>query len=305
MLGGIFRGVRESSGYPSTKPRSHHSSSLHSLYLSLTSAHFADEKSRILSFPIQILVEQIMAEPSDMRMNPWREYGAKLQLHSSNQYLRALLARLLGEDWQGILLSEMSLNLRERLAIALLFLADDQVLFSHALSRYCTNLSTQQLTKYLRNTVENMNRLGDIEALLITGLTPAGLNVIQAYIDNTGDVQTAAILTSFVSPVRWKRDRKPITSNTYLINIERIERWVAAYEDLLDSWKLFHHRCAFDVLRGEINAAAIKSGDVPTFEWVPRQIMVRCNYCNTMVDPSQPPLESGPTGTANDIVRVS
>lgn len=149
-----------------------------------------------------------------------------------------------------------------------------------------------------------MNRGGDIEALLITGLNPAGLDVIQAYIDATGDVQTAACLVSFVSPARWRSDRKSRGG-------PRPERWVETYRELLDSWQLFHHRVQFDILRGEINAASIRDGEIAPFEWVPRQMEVRCNYCNKMVNSPQvmeplPPAagNAGAAGSVTERVRV-
>jgi hypothetical protein len=147
--------------------------------------------------------------------------------------------------------------------------------------------------------VEDMNRSGDIEALLITGLNPAGVDVIQAYVDTTGDIQTAASLTSFVPPTRWRSERRP--------KDPRPERWTEAYRNLLDSWKFFHHRVQFDLLRGEINVSAIRDGEAAPFEWVPRQMEVRCNYCNKLVNSLQPmePAPPSTTSTAVERVRVS
>lgn len=145
--------------------------------------------------------------------------------------------------------------------------------------------------------MEDMNRSGDINALLITGLNPAGLDVLQAFVDTTCDIQTAASLASFVPSTRWKSERRPKDL--------RPERWTEAYRNLLDSWKFFHHRVQFDLLRGEMNASAIRDGEVAPFEWVPRQMEVRCNYCNKLVN-SQQPMEPIPAGAASvERVRVS
>jgi len=144
-----------------------------------------------------------------------------------------------------------------------------------------------------------MNRSGDIEALLITGLGQAGVDVIQAFVDTTGDIQTAASLASFVPPTRWRCERR--------LKDPRPERWTEAYRNLLDSWKFFHHRVQFDLLRGEINASAIRDGEVAPFEWVPRQMEIRCNYCNKLVN-SQTPMEPTPPSTSSttaERVRVS
>lgn len=146
-----------------------------------------------------------------------------------------------------------------------------------------------------------MIRACDIEALLITGLNAAAIDVIQAFIDTTGDVQTAAALVSFVPPSRWRSlDRKP--------SDPRPRRWISTYQELLDSWKFFHHRVQFDLLRGDVNSNAIRDGEMAPFEWVPRQMEVRCNYCNKLVN-SQLPMEPEATSAAvvvpsGDRIRV-
>jgi hypothetical protein len=147
-----------------------------------------------------------------------------------------------------------------------------------------------------------MNRGGDIEALIITGLGPSAIDVIQAYVDSTGDIQTAASVISFVPMPRWRPlDRKK--------HDPRPQRWISAYQDLLDSWQFFHHRVQFDLLRGEVNTTAIREGGIAPFEWVPRQMEVRCNYCNKLVN-SQLPMEPEPVGliaisSSSERVRVS
>ncbi|KAF9510020.1 hypothetical protein BS47DRAFT_103591 [Hydnum rufescens UP504] len=226
-----------------------------------------NEALQMLSGTIKMLVEH----PSASERNPWLDHLKRLAVRNTNMYIRTMLSHLVGDGWEDILLQETSIPLRERLAIAFLFLPDDE------------------LTKYLHGLVESMKRYGDIEALLITGLNPLALDVIQAYLDNTGDVQTAAILASCVSPARWKPSErsKPFDNHS--------ERWIEGYQNLLDSWRLFHHRCQFDMLRGEIKLAAIHDGEVTPFEWVPRQLEVRCNYCNRIINSSQP-TESGPYG---------
>lgn len=94
---------------------------------------------------------------------------------------------------------------------------------------------------------------------MLTGLTPAGFGILQSYVDRTGDVQTAAILAAHAVPAKF----------TDL----RATRWLEAYRDLLDSLKLHHHRVALDIARGARAGAA----------FVPRQALIRCNFCGKSV----------------------
>ncbi|KAG1739334.1 hypothetical protein EDB19DRAFT_1828902 [Suillus lakei] len=91
------------------------------------------------------------------------------------------------------------------------------------------------------------------------------------YVDCTGDVQTAAILAAHVCPAKFLD--------------ARAERWLETYRDLLDGFKLFHHRVAFDVERGQILQEAVLNGDLAPFDWAPKQILIRCNYCSKPMNP--------------------
>jgi WD repeat-containing protein mio len=176
-----------------------------------------------------------------------------------------LLTHLTSSDWSEVL-EEEALPFKERLAIALQFLDDNG------------------LSSYLRRTKESCSTRGDIEGIIITGLTPMGMDILQSYVDRTGDVQTAAILSSFMS-------------SSGLVG-PRAKRWLDAYRNLLDGLRLFHHRVNFDVERGRL-----LQEDRGQEGWggsesanVQRQILIRCSYCNkdlrTMVNSIGPRLEA-------------
>jgi len=179
-----------------------------------------------------------------------REHCERLIVRLQDPYFRALLTHLTLGDWSEVL-EEEALPFQERLTIALQFLDD------------------KALSSYLRRTTDKSCARGDIEAIVITGLTPAGMNILQSYVDRTGDVQTAAILSSYVCPLKFTDTRAG--------------RWIETYRDLLDGFKLHHHRVAFDIERGQILHDAVQNGDLPPHEWVPHQIFIRCNYCNKAI----------------------
>jgi hypothetical protein len=186
-----------------------------------------------------------------------REHYGRLIIRLHDPYFRAMLTHLVLGDWNDIL-EEDVIPFRERLSIAFQFLDD------------------KALTSYLRRTVERACSHGDIDALIVTGLTPAGLRVLQAYVDRTGDVQTAAILSAYVCPQKFK-DR-------------RAERWLEAYRDLLDGFKLHRLRVSLDFERGQLLLGAVQSGDMVSEDWAPRQILIRCHYCSKPVSNPAVPL---------------
>lgn len=158
------------------------------------------------------------------------------------------------DEWSEVL-EEEALPLRERLAIALQFLND------------------RELSSYLRRIQDRCIHDGDIEGLVVSGLTPQGMDILQTYLDASGDIQTVALMAS-LNPARAHESRT--------------ERWLDAYRDLLDNWKLFHHRCQFDIDRGRVLNEAIQNGEIQPFRWTPHQVILRCNYCSKPLSPPLP-----------------
>ncbi|KAF5346773.1 hypothetical protein D9756_010433 [Leucocoprinus leucothites] len=189
-----------------------------------------------------------------LRNHELREHCERLIKDMKDPYFCAIITYLAVGDWADVL-KEESIPLRERLAIALQFLDD------------------KALTIYLRHIVELAVVKGNIDGLIVTGLTNRCMDILQSYINHTGDVQTAAILGSYVSPHR--------------IRDSRVIRWLETYRDMLDGFKLHHPRVLFDIERGQILTEAMQNGDIPPMDLVPKQVMIRCNYCNKPVVPEE------------------
>lgn len=183
-----------------------------------------------------------------------RDHCARLIIKLQDPHFRVMLSYIVFNDWTDVL-EETALPLRERLAIALRFL-DDKLLSS-----------------YLRRAADECRAKGNVEGLVLTGLTSQGLDILQGYVDNTGDIQTAAMLVSYINPSKHAD--------------VRVERWVEAYRDLLDGWRLFHYRCQFDIDRGQSLQRAGESGDAIPTEWAKRQFLIRCNFCNNVINAPQ------------------
>jgi WD repeat-containing protein mio len=226
--------------------------------------HPVDETHYLISGTLAALTPQNFGSGSVIKSNPdLRQHCERLILRLHDPYLRAMLTHLTTNDWSEVL-DEDSIPLRERLAIALQFLDDKSMSF------------------FLRRTAETASNRGDISGIIVTGLTTAGIEILQSYIDVTGDVQTAVFLSCFHSASAAAGASKPGGKDDGKKVI--IERWVETYQNLLDGWKMFRHRCQFDIERGTLVQDAMRDGDIPYTEWIPRQIMIRCNFCNKNVD---------------------
>ena len=178
-----------------------------------------------------------------------------------------MLTYLALNDWSDIL-EEETLPVRERLAIAFQFLDDKAV------------------TAYLRRCVDSAIARGYVDGIIVSGLaSKSGLDILQSYVDRTGDVQSAAILGSYVCLPGAKGRQRKLEWGTE--RIRRVERWVESYRDLLDGFKMFHCRVGFDIERGQVvlseslgSGVASAVNDDNKVTWVPSQILIRCNYCN-------------------------
>lgn len=98
---------------------------------------------------------------------------------------------------------------------------------------------------------------GDVEGILITGLTGKGVDLLEQTVNRFGDVQTPSMVMSYA--IRRFKDK-------------RIDHWIDSYRGLLDRWQLWKQRAQFDIERGKRmhNASEI----------APPQIYVRCTYCS-------------------------
>ncbi|EJD52310.1 hypothetical protein AURDEDRAFT_158037 [Auricularia subglabra TFB-10046 SS5] len=233
----------------------------------------ADERHRIMSGMLAALLP-----PNSGERRSAKEHYERVIVRLEDPYLRIMLLHAALGDWDEVVREE-SLPLQERLAIAFCFLDD------------------RALSSYLRARADGFRHTTDVEGLILTGLTTrAGMDILDAFVDIVGDVQTAALLTSHVicPPLRRRGSGSSMdsveTSNRTRDEerlYERAERWAEAYRGLLDSWRLFDYRCKFDILRGQMLSDALASRGGPAeapYPWVPGQLRVRCNTCKKLLD---------------------
>ncbi|KAJ2377681.1 hypothetical protein GGI05_006835, partial [Coemansia sp. RSA 2603] len=138
------------------------------------------------------------------------------------------------------------------------------------------HLGDAALMRYLGRVAREGVERGDLEALLVTGITgsDAGRRVLQAYVDRTGDVQTAALAVC-ADP------EDAVGAGAASSAADVGEQWIYAYRHLLNMWRMFTTRCLFDIAQG--NAREAKG--LPRLSRVGEEVAlrpadVRCTFCH-------------------------
>ena len=104
----------------------------------------------------------------------------------------------------------------------------------------CRYFSRERLRSELRDILVASQQTGNLEGLAVSGITKGGIEILQAYVDATGDVQTAALVTSrVILPKDWKWE------------IDICTEWLTSYRSLLNTWRMWSARANFDVDRGD------------------------------------------------------
>ncbi|KAL4890772.1 WD40 repeat-like protein [Aspergillus ambiguus] len=177
----------------------------------------------------------------------WEDTCAEIAKELTDPYARAIIALVSKGDWKSVI-QETTLPLRYRVEVALRWLPDED------------------LTTYLKETVEEVIREGDIEGIVLTGLGHAAMDLFQSYINKFNDVQTPVMAMSHTVP--------RFVNNTP--SRARFEAWRETYRWQMNSWKLQIERARFDV--GSRRFAVTWDGR-KLVEPPRQQVSLTCNYC--------------------------
>ena len=116
----------------------------------------------------------------------------------------------------------------------------------------CRFLDDEQLQSYFAaHEVAALARGALGAGLLLHGLTPAAMPLLQVYLNRTGDLQTTTLLVSKASP-RFFKDGQASNSGIggSRAGVDRVDRWKVEYRALLDRWEMYHQRCNLDIALG-------------------------------------------------------
>ncbi|GFG38305.1 hypothetical protein Cfor_12188 [Coptotermes formosanus] len=195
-------------------------------------------------FPSNLnIVAMALSGFSDDRSSMWRELCLASRSQLSEPYLRAAFAFLTAEtDNYESVLNESGVAVEDRVAFA------------------CTFLSDAKLQEYLKQLTSRLTEEGDLAGILLTGTSSEGVQLLQRYLDVTGDVQSVSLLAIRVFPRELLLD-------------SAVQAWITSYRILLDAWHLWHQRAHFDML-----LSACSPNDKP-----PQQVFVSCSFCGKSI----------------------
>ncbi|KAL3234368.1 hypothetical protein RNJ44_03130 [Nakaseomyces bracarensis] len=197
---------------------------------------------------IATAISGYMAYKDQPGNNAWRQQCRKMSNDLDDPYLRVIFSYIADNEWWDVLY-EPAISLRERLGVALRFLND------------------ADLTRFLERTSDTVISNGELEGLILTGITPSGIDLLQSYVSKTSDIQSAALISIYGCP-RYFKD-------------QRVDEWIETYRTMLNSWMMFNMRAKFDVLRAKLSRTS--NGDI-TSEITPRQLYIQCLNCKKNIN---------------------
>ena len=113
-------------------------------------------------------------------------------------------------------------------------LSDDSISLADRVAFACRFVPEKDLAIYLERCAKHYVDTGDLEGILLTGLDKNGISLLQSYLDNSGDIQTVALLSSrVILPREWVNERY------------QCSEWLESYRDLLNTWQMWHSRSKF------------------------------------------------------------
>ncbi|KAF2139488.1 uncharacterized protein K452DRAFT_274813 [Aplosporella prunicola CBS 121167] len=172
-----------------------------------------------------------------------REMCEWMAEESDEPYLKALLKYFITGNWSTVTKME-ELSLADRLGVALKYLDD------------------VQLGQFIKLSVAGAKLYGDIEGIVLTGLSERAMDLFEHYIAKWGDLQTVVLAMARSNPV--------------YISDPRWEYWKETYFMQLQVWRCFLERTRFIVSH---NKVATTRDAVCLNKPFPRQITIRCNHC--------------------------
>lgn len=178
----------------------------------------------------------------------WEETCASLAEELTDPYARAILALVRKGEWDAVI-EETSLPLKYRVGVALRWLSD------------------RSLTAYIGKVTREAIRHGDIEGIVLTGLSHLSLDLFQNYIRKFHDLQTAVLALSFTVP-------RYVDEEHY---VRRFESWRATYREQLNAWGLKTERVRFDIQSRKLAVTYDGQRLIPPAK---DQISLVCNYCS-------------------------
>ncbi|KEQ64757.1 WD40 repeat-like protein [Aureobasidium melanogenum CBS 110374] len=182
---------------------------------------------------------------SDSLNDEQREMCRWMEEDATDPYLRSLLTYLASNDWLDVVHKlDADIKLSDRVGIAIKHLSDSQI------------------STFLSQTSTSLVNTGNVEGILLTGLSEKSMELFQSYIRRTSDLQTAVLATAFTNPL--------------YVDDPRWEMWKETYFLHMQSWRAFIERTKFSM---QHTRRAVTSKGKKLIQPPPRQLALRCAHC--------------------------
>ena len=178
----------------------------------------------------------------------WPEIIRDVAADLEDPYAHSIFTFCAHGDWHHVL-KEARLPLADQIGIAMMYLND------------------KELTIHITKTLSQAVHEGNLEAIVLTGLTESAIPLFENYIRRTFDLQTTVLALAFASP-RFFTD-------------SRVDIWKETYRSYLDRWRFFIERTKFDILCVKLSNPQRHRSSVPL---VPGQMFIRCAFCDQNLD---------------------
>jgi hypothetical protein len=182
---------------------------------------------------------------------------------TDDPYLKALLNYFIKGDWK-IVADMPQLALSDRVGVALKYLDD------------------KRLDEFIKIRTKEAMLIGNIEGLVLTGLTDQAMSLFSNYIRKFNDLQTAVLVMSFTCPL--------------YLDDARFNMWKDTYKMQLQTWRAFNERTKYL----EAHARISKAQDGRLFEQVDeRPATLRCPHCLNSL--AQRTMQNTPDGSIHTV----
>ncbi|KAJ8676074.1 hypothetical protein QAD02_011860 [Eretmocerus hayati] len=213
--------------------------------------------SKMISSTNLNIVAMALSGFSEDKNSMWRELCLKSRSQLSDPYLRATFAFLTADnDSYENVLNEDGMAVEDRVAFALMFLSDTK------------------LCDYLKKLTQNLCDEGNLAGILLTGASLEGIQLLNRYLEITGDVQSCSLISIRALSVK-------------LLQENQVQIWIESYRNLLDAWKMWNQRAHFDIaMRTSVSGKSAQ------------QMYISCNFCGKSISASMQGLSRarGPFG---------
>ncbi|EAS06248.3 alpha/beta fold hydrolase (macronuclear) [Tetrahymena thermophila SB210] len=175
----------------------------------------------------------------------------------NNPYLTALARFLNNDDPQERvkeIIQQDGIEIFDKIAFALRFLDDDNII------------------TYFTNLVQKAEQEGILECLILVGKDQKAIDIIQAFIDNTRDIQTAGLLSAHLNLHKYEPS-------------ETLQNWFKNYKALLNNMNLFEKRITLDKEFKNLKQLLCKTdSEQNKSSFKGSKIFLECKQCNNCLD---------------------